>query len=111
MKNGRLILSAAALLALVACGEKKQAGGGAQASLEDATGAELARFQAEENARSQMTMIDAATSAAAAMPAEWSGPTAYDLRAKAAEEAKPKEETAPVSTETPPDEPLPSVAE
>jgi hypothetical protein len=106
MKNGRTILLGAMLLALAACGEKKQAGGGTQTSLEDATGAELARFQAEENARSQMTVVDAATSDAAAMPAEWSGPTAYDLRPPEAEAAKVKKEAAPVVEAE-----LPSVAE
>ncbi len=49
---------------------------------EDVAAAEIERFQAAENARSRITMVDAASSDAAAMPGESSGPTAYDLRQK-----------------------------
>jgi hypothetical protein len=104
------------LLVLAACGEKKPAGGGTTASVEDATAAELARFQAEENARSRVTLIDAASGDAAAMPADWSGPTAFDLRPAEGDKPSPHKEEAKAATkpdETPPpaQEAFPSVAE
>lgn len=119
MGMGRTILAAGLLLALAGCGQKKPADGGATASVEDRTVAELQRFQAEENARSRVTLVDAATADAAAMPPEWSGPTAYDLRAKEGETEAPEPEppTKIASSEpnaappTAPQEEFPSVAE
>ena len=106
------------LLALAACGEKKPAAGGTTASVEDKTAEEIARFQAEENARSQMTMVDAASGEAAAMPADWTGPTAFDLQpkgneARAATAEKPKttaSTTLPSSDQPVAQEDFPSVA-
>jgi hypothetical protein len=88
-----------ALLALAACGEKKPNGGGTTTSVEDATAAEIARFQAEENARSRVTLIDAASGDGAAMPAEWTGPVAFDLRPE--EEKKPEPAAKPAEPNTP----------
>jgi hypothetical protein len=82
MRNRWAIMMAAGLLALAGCGEKKPDTGGTTTSLEDATAVEIARFQEAENARSQVTMVDAASGDAAAMPADWNGPTAFDLRPK-----------------------------
>lgn len=102
--RGAMIL---VLLALAACGEKKPAAGGTTASIEDRTAEEIARFQAEENARSQMTLVDAASGDSAGMPGEWTGPTDYDLEAKAnetkapAERPKPSEPTAPAGGDQP----------
>lgn len=115
--SGRALLLAAAALAVAGCGEKKQADGGTVTSLEDAGAAELTRFQAEENARSRVTLVDAATGDATGMPAEWTGPTAYDLRATEAddkrEEAKREKEDADAALAPPAvvEEVLPSVAE
>ena len=117
MSRQSALIIGLALLALAACGEKKTPGGGATASVEDATAAELERFQAEENARSRVTLVDAASGDAAAMPADWSGPTAFDLRPQGDEERhadtkkpdtgkKPAEATQPAATEE-----FPSVAE
>ncbi len=107
------------LLALTACGDRKPNGGSTTTSVGDATAAELARFQAEENARSQMTLVDASIGDAAAMPPEWTGPTVLDLgpkhgenrstdanHAKAREAVAPPTEAAPVAQQD-----FPSVAE
>lgn len=110
---------AALLLAVAGCGEKGAGGGrGLSVSTED-VGAALDRLSAEENARSRVTMVDAATGDASAMPGEWSGPTAYDLRNTQAEpeaeeqgSAEKSPAPAPALTLQPlPDEMFPSVAE
>ena len=83
--TSKVIIAAALLLSVAGCGDKKQATACSAVSPEDQTAAELARFQAEENARSRVTLIDAAMADAAAMPPEYSGPSAYDLEAKGEE--------------------------
>jgi hypothetical protein len=105
-----------ALWALAACGEKKPNGSGTTMSVEDATAAEIARFQAEENARSRVTLIDAASGDGAAMPGEWTGPVAFDLRPDEEKEkkpiAKPAEPNAQAAAEpAAPEEEFPSVAQ
>jgi hypothetical protein len=110
-------IGAALLLALGGCGEKKAGGGGVTVSTEDVDAA-LERLTAEQNARSQITMVDAATGDARAMPAERHGPTAYDLRGTENEsESKPEESKEKpdiplvLAPAPPPDETFPSVAE
>lgn len=114
MRNGFTIRwGAALLLALAGCNEKDAAGrGGLSVVTEDVSGA-IDRLSAEENARSRVTMVDAATGDAAAMPAEWTGPTAYDLRETEAERDAdgPATADAPKTPQTAPRLTMKSVAE
>lgn len=106
MRYGVKILLGLSMAAnLAACGDRNPGGTTAQLPKEDVAAAEIERFQAAENARSRITMIDGASGDAAAMPGEWSGPTAYDLRPK---DGKSK---AVASTEREPDDPKPSAAD
>lgn len=97
---------------LVACSEKKPGGSPTVLPKEDGVAAEIERFQAAENARSRITLIDAASGAAAAMPGEWSGPTAYNLRGKEdGTKAKAKPDHRADAARPPTWEVFPSVAE
>lgn len=108
----KLLLGLSLAVNLAACSEKKPDGTTTALPKEDVAAAEIERFQATENARSRITMVDAASGDAAAMPGEWSGPTAYDLRPKEGEaKAAPKADSRPDEAKPPPPEVFPSVAE
>jgi len=97
---------------LAACGEKKPDGTTAVLPKESSAAAEIERFQAAENARSRITLIDAASGDVAAMPGEWSGPTAYDRRGKDdGINAKPMPDSGADAARLPTMEVFPSVAE
>lgn len=102
----KLLLGLSLAAGLAACGEKKPDGATATLPREDVAAAEIERFQAAENARSRITMVDAASGDAAAMPDDSSGPTAYDRRKKE-DGAKPALKAEKPSTP----EVFPSVAE
>jgi len=117
-------LGAALLLLATGCGERKAGQNGSLTVATEDVGAALDRLSSEENARSRVTMVDAATGDAAAMPAEWTGPTAYDLRNTEAEpeptptpeeqgsaEGKPPAPAPRLALEPVVEESFPSVAE
>ena len=109
----KLLLGLSLAVNLAACGEKKPDGATTALPKEDVAAAEIERFQAAENTRSRITMVDAVSGDAAAMPGEWSGPTAYDLRPKE-DGAKAAPKTDPTPDEAKPSTPevlFPSVAE
>ena len=108
----KFMLVLALAVNVAACGEKKSDGTTAVLPKEDVAAAEIERFQAAENARSRITMIDAASGDAAAMPDEWSGPTAYDLRRKEERtKAEPTPDSSPAAAMPSTLEVFPSVAE
>jgi hypothetical protein len=107
-----LLLGLTLASGLAACGDKKTDGTKTALPKEDVAAAEIERFQTAENARSRITMVDAASGDAAAMPGEWTGPTAYDLRPKeGATKARPAPDASPVAAKPPTPELFPSVAE
>lgn len=75
----KIAIGLAVLAALAGCKERKPVPKAEAEASADPAAAELERFQAQENARSRVTMIDAATGDAAAMPAESSAPVQIDL--------------------------------
>ena len=108
----KLLLGLSLAAGLTACGDKKPDGTTTALPKEDVAAAEIERFQATENARSRITMVDAASGDAAAMPGEWSGPTAYDLRPKeGSTKAKPTPDSGPDEAKPLTIEVFPSVAE
>jgi hypothetical protein len=108
----KLLLGLSLAVNLAACSDKKPDGTTTALPKEDVAAAEIERFQAAENARSRITMVDAASSDAAAMPGEWSGPTAYDQRPKEdGPKAAPKADSTPEETKPSTPEVFPSVAE
>ena len=107
----KLLLGLSLAAGLAACGDKKPDGTTTVLPKEDVAAAEIERFQAAENARSRITMVDAASGDAAAMPGEWFGPTAYDLRPKDDTKTKPTPDSSPDEAKPPILEVFPSVAE
>jgi hypothetical protein len=99
----KLLLGLSLAAGLAACSDKKPDGTTTVLPKEDVAAA--------ENARSRITMVDAANGDAAAMPGEWSGPTAYDLRPKDEAKAKPTPDSGPDEAKPPILEVFPSVAE
>lgn len=106
------MLGLALAVNLAACGEKKPDGSTTVLPKEDVAAAEVERFQAAENARSRITMVDAASGDGDAMPDEWSGPTAYDLRPKEeGTKTRPTPDSSPDAAKPSISEVFPSVAQ
>jgi hypothetical protein len=108
----KFLLGLSMATSLAACGDRNTGGTTAQLPKEDVAAAEIERFQAAENTRSRITMIDGASGDAAGMPGEWTGPTAYDLRPRDSQsKAVPSKESEPDDAKPSTTEVFPSVAE